>query len=136
VDHCLAKFNVEAVSKLLITGHLDELKNKFNGYKRLTDFDFKSKLHLFVNCAVWDIDQGIILTLSENKEVTHAVRGYNILSMPEIKSLYGDPPIFKHLKWPDTNIQINRPEGAHWTLMSFADAYKVPIICHIVHNID
>jgi hypothetical protein len=95
VDHCLAKFNVEEVSKLLIKGHLDELKEKFNGYKYMKEFDWKEKIYLFVNCAVWDIDTGVVLTLGENKEITHAIKGFNVLSMPQIKGMYGDPPIFK-----------------------------------------
>ena len=98
-------------------------------------FDFDEHLLLFMNSAVWDIDNGVILKLSENKEVLHAIKGYRRLEMTQIKAIYGDPPIYKHLKWPDTNIQINRKEGAHWTLMSFSDAYKVPLICHIVHHI-
>ena len=47
--------------------------------------------------------------------------------------MYGDPPVFKALKWPQANIFTEGTSGAHWTMMSNAECYKVPIICQVIH---
>jgi hypothetical protein len=58
-------------------------------------------LHKLVNVdSVWDVENGIILQLGENKEVVNAMKGFKKLSNSEIKDIYGSPPRFTNLKWP------------------------------------
>ena len=47
-----------------------------------------------MNPAVWDIEHGVMLKLGDRKIVTHAVKGFEILTKEEITKLYGTPPKF------------------------------------------
>jgi hypothetical protein len=44
--------------------------------------------------AVWDIENGVFVKLTEGKIVSHAVRGFTALTKQEITKLYGQPPVF------------------------------------------
>ena len=61
------------------------------------------------------------------------MQGFQILSFVEITEIYGDPPTYKHLKWPQTNIDISAETGAHWVMIGHEDCFKVPIICQVTH---
>jgi hypothetical protein len=55
VDHCLVKFNIRELTKLVVECHLEELA-KIEGYPAsITDFDWDACLSVFLNNAVWDI---------------------------------------------------------------------------------
>jgi hypothetical protein len=86
--------------------------------------------------AVWDIENGTILKLTEGKYVSHAIRGFTVLSTQEIQKLYGETPIFSHLKWPQTKQQLERPSGSHWTMSDIFDRSKIAVACHITHLLD
>ncbi len=78
------------------------------GYpKEIIEFDYDKGLPVCLDNAVWDIAQGTILKLGQNKEITHAVKGFEKLTHEQIIQIYGAPPIFKHLKWPDSVLQID-----------------------------
>ncbi len=47
-----------------------------------------------LNASVFDIEKGIIIKLAEGLEVVQAMKGLKKLSKDEIKSIYGNPPIF------------------------------------------
>ena len=49
--------------------------------------------------------------------------------------LYGNPPMYEHLKWPETNKVLEYDQGSHWVLLGYFDHCKIPIITHIVHMI-
>lgn len=53
---------------------------------------------------VWDLENGNILHLNEEREITKALYGFNIIPNEILTNSkgYGTPPIFKNLKWPTT----------------------------------
>jgi hypothetical protein len=54
------------VTKLIVEGHLEDLKTKFAYPAEVEFFDYDdSSLNLFLNNAVWDIEHGIVLKLAE-----------------------------------------------------------------------
>jgi hypothetical protein len=59
-----------------------------------------------LNNAVWDVEHGSVLKLVDGKEVSDAMHGFNKLSRPQICAMYGDPPVFSQLKWPDQTKQL------------------------------
>ena len=59
------------------------------------------------------------------------MRGYEKVSDAELYDLYGDPPTFKNLKWPETNTSVEKEQGSHWTMMSLDESYKVGIVLHV-----
>jgi hypothetical protein len=103
LEHTLVKFNVRAMTKLIVEGHLEDLKTKFAYPAEVEFFDYDDEsLNLFLNNAVWDIEHGTVLKLAEGQIITHAVHGIKPMGMDMIKQIYGDPPIFKTLQWPQT----------------------------------
>ena len=46
----------------------------------MLDFNYDQDLGIILNGAVWDISQGTILKLGDNKEITHALRGFELLT--------------------------------------------------------
>jgi hypothetical protein len=88
--------------------------------------------------SVWDIDNGVILKLGEGRVITHAIRGFSKLSNTNIEELYGSPPIFRALKWPDTakNVACKPDEGMHWAMLGLWEACKIPAICQVTHYIN
>ena len=96
VDNTIVKYNLAEVSKLIIQTYLTDLHDNFKGYpKETTDFDFDNHHSLQLNNAVWDIENGNILKLAENKLVVAAVKGFDKLTQIEIIATYGNPPIYK-----------------------------------------
>ena len=79
-------------------------KLHFNyGYpKEVMQFDYQN-MSVCINNGIWDIHNGTILRLDEGRRITHAVRGFKALSRKEIRQIYGEPSVYMHLKWPDTN---------------------------------
>ena len=54
----------------------------------------------------------------------------------QIKKIYGNPPFYPWLKWPETNrILEDKSVKAHWTLMGFWDMCKIPVICQVIDAI-
>jgi hypothetical protein len=81
--------------------------------------DASKLLPLFLNNCVWDIDHGLMLKLGVEREVIYAVRGYEKIGQEELLFKYGDPPTYKHLRWPVTNRQMEHTPGRHWTMMGY-----------------
>jgi hypothetical protein len=74
-DHCLVKYNKNALTELLVNSMLSDLTSRF-GYPKL-QFDFdKGVESLMINNVVWDIQNGTILTLVHGKQVVSAVSGF------------------------------------------------------------
>ena len=110
--------------------YLTDLVEKFNYPESMKMFNYKKNLGVCLNNAVWDIDNGVIVKLGEEKYVSHAIRGYKSLTKTEIEGIYGRPPIFKHLKWPETNkILEEESKGNHWTMMGIFDRCKLAAVC-------
>jgi hypothetical protein len=63
-DHCLVKFNIDGLFRLLIEGHLYELHHTLKYPKEVLDFDFDKNLKTVTNNTVWDIEKGNVLKLS------------------------------------------------------------------------
>ena len=95
-------------------------------------FDYEKNLSVVTNNAVWDIKNGAVLKLTEGRQISHALFGFDKLTQEQIKSKYGNPPIFTALKWPESNKQVENVEGAHMTMMGYFESCKIPVICHIV----
>ena len=80
----------------MVRSHLEDLRDNFKGYpKETTDFDYEKNLGTALNNAVWDIEHGTVLKLTEDKEVSHALLGFKKLTKTEIEAIYGSKPIFK-----------------------------------------
>jgi hypothetical protein len=133
-DNCFVKYRAQDVAVMIVENMLDALSEVFPEYPAtIEDFDCKNT-DLICNGVIWDIPNGAILKLGENREVLRAICGYETLKPEKIKELYGEPPVFKNLKWPNSNNGM-KEESAYWTLMGFIDCCKIPLICHIVDQI-
>lgn len=75
-EHTLVKFNNIEITKLLISGHLKALVDEYNYPEAILDFDYDKHIDLALNNAVWDIENGLILKLSGDCEIFHALRGF------------------------------------------------------------
>lgn len=107
-EHTLVKFNNIELTKLLISGHLKALHEQYEYPEVILDFDYDKNINLCLNNAVWDIENGLILKLSGEKEIFYAMRGYERVSDAELFEIYGEPPTFNALKWPETNKVIDQ----------------------------
>jgi hypothetical protein len=58
----------------LISGHLQELKEKFDGYENMDSIQFDGQV--VSQGGVWDVKNGAILTLGKNKQIIKAIKGY------------------------------------------------------------
>jgi hypothetical protein len=89
---------------------LNDLYDNIEGYKdeavKSFWFDPILEVYSFEGGIVWDIENGVIIELGENKEIKRAIRGYDTLYTDELHELYGKPPIFSKLKWPLTNREM------------------------------
>ena len=63
--------------------------------KWLKNFPYDKIDSLLLQGAVWDIEKGTVLKLTENKIITKAMNGMTLMTEAEIKEMYGDPPIFE-----------------------------------------
>jgi hypothetical protein len=53
--------------------------------------------------------------LVEGREVVNGIKGFKKLTKEQIKELYGSPPIFEKLCWPETEKKLENIETANWT---------------------
>jgi hypothetical protein len=84
-DHCLVKYNVIELTETLVSASLIYLYEEFKGYpKEVITFNFDEHKEMCINGGVWDISNGTIIRLAEGCVVTHAIRGYNKLTIQEI----------------------------------------------------
>ena len=74
-DHCLVNYNRSNLTELVVECILNDLSERF-AYPKVK-FDFKSENDIIMlNCVVWDIQHGTLLSLSEDKKITNAVCGF------------------------------------------------------------
>ena len=50
--------------------------------------------------------------------------------------MYGIPPIYKYLKWPETNKILDAKKGNHWTFMGTFDRCKIAAVCQATELLD
>ena len=72
-------------------------------------------MNICLNYSVWDIKNGTVLQLVEGREVVNGIKGFKKLSSEEITEMYGSPPIFDKLSWPETEKKLENIETANWT---------------------
>ncbi len=78
---------------------------------------------------MFDIATGNVLTLTKNTRVVSAVHGFDTLDEEELKKIYGDPPMFDWMEWPDCMYRLYDEKDAYMMLMGLYDSCKVPVIC-------
>lgn len=88
-----------------------------------------------LNASVFDIDRGMVIKLAEGLEVVQAMKGLKKLSNDEIKSVYGNPPIFTSYQWPNTT-HLQNGKGAYWVFMTYFDTPKVAVVLRAIDLID
>ena len=92
-DHCMVKYNIKDLVSFLIKIELEEYVEQ--GYpESITEFNYESDLEMCLNSSVFDIDKGLVIKLAEGLVVVQAMKGLKKLSKEEIKTVYGNPPIF------------------------------------------
>ena len=137
VDNCIAKYNVQAFSETMTKTFLEDLVNTCEGYpESLKKYDPKllSKTQLNNGC-VWDIDNGTLLKLGEEGVVLAAVMGFQKLQPEGINELYGNPPVYTHLKWPETMKETGGEYGNHWVFMGYFEAFLCQVVAQVVDAI-
>jgi hypothetical protein len=96
----LVKYNDKNLANLIATVYLEELHLNYDYPQIVTKFNTKT-LDLIMNNAVWDIENGVFLKLTDNKVISHAVFGTEKLSKEQIQKIYyHDPAHFSQLNWP------------------------------------
>ena len=98
-DHCLVKYNVSELQKLLIPVFLRDLHEYCGFPEEIMDFDPESDfIQTALNFGVWDVKRGYVLKLGEGNEVLAAMKGKRVVPREEILSVYGSPvPTFPKL---------------------------------------
>jgi hypothetical protein len=56
-----------------------------------------------LNASIFDMDNGTVIKLAQNKEVIRAMKGFRVLTKKEIQKIYGSPPTYKSYSWPNTS---------------------------------
>jgi hypothetical protein len=59
-----------------------------------------------------------------------AILGFEKLERDHIVEIYGNPPVFQNMNWPQMGKILDKEE-AYWIMLSNFDAAKVAIICHL-----
>ena len=127
-DHCIVKYNIQNLTKHMSKVLGQDLHLRAGYPIEITQID-QSYYDLGLNNAVWDIENRTVLKLVEGKEVARAFIGSRELSREDIVRIYGDPPIFNTLNYPESIKQILKPEGSHLSFFTFFDSAKIPLIC-------
>ena len=85
------------MTKLIIDALINELVTQFSYPQEVLSLDHAKLMAYYLHYAVWDVEHGTVLKLTENCEVVQAVHGTAVLSAEDIIKLYGDPPVFHNL---------------------------------------
>jgi len=103
-DHCFVKYNVKNFTLLFIRLTLRALHDELGYPDEILDFDCSEDsldFDLIQNSSLFDIDNGTLLKLGEDKEVLSALKGRNFLSKEEMIEIYGGPvPRYNKYQWP------------------------------------
>jgi hypothetical protein len=63
-DHCLVKYDIVELTKLIVDTHLKRLTEDYEGYpKEICNFDYAKNSGTVLNNATWDIQNGNVLKL-------------------------------------------------------------------------
>ena len=92
-DHCIVKYNLHTMTRLLSKITADDMVNKFGYPAQITQFD-DSLSGISLNNVVWDIEKRTLLKLGEGKVILRALRGTQRLTDEQVTELYGSPPVF------------------------------------------
>ena len=95
-----------------------------------TQIDIEGIMGMAMNNIVWDIQNNTIIDLGENKVVITALKGTRKLSDEEVVEIYGEERIFEHIEYPSKMKQMKEDEGAFWSMLTYFDSVKVPVIAH------
>jgi hypothetical protein len=63
------------------------------------------------------------------------MKGMHKLSKDEIKSAYGNPPIFSNYEWPNTT-HLHNGKSPYWVFMTYFDTPKVAVVLKAIDLID
>ena len=76
-DHCLVKYDIVELTRLIVDTHLKKLVKEFEGYpEEICNFDYQKNSGTVLNNCIWDIEHGIVLKLGQGKVITDAVSGF------------------------------------------------------------
>ena len=130
-DHCIVKYKVKELMELLISSELLEMREL--GYpKEILDFNIQDEEEMCLNASVFDMDNGTVIKMAENRLVIRAMKGFRVLSTKEIESIYGSPPIYKQYVWPNTS-NITDKKGGYWVFLTFFDTPKVALVLSAIN---
>ena len=73
-DHCIVKYNIPALTTLLVKITAEDLVKKKGYPEQLLEAD-SSLDGIGINNIIWDIEHRCLIKLGEGKIVTHALRG-------------------------------------------------------------
>jgi hypothetical protein len=135
MENAFIKYHPAELSRLLIKTYLTSLHEDFRYPSEIAEFNFKKIIGTAFNNAVWDIKNGCILKLTEHMVVTHALQGFRLLTAGRLKHLYGNPPMFRGVKWPESSKALSNADNPHWVLSGIFNMAKIPVICKVVEAI-
>jgi len=109
----------------LVKCELQDLFEDFGYPEEVTQFD-STDIDLCLNCCLWDLETGLILKLGDEKKVLRAYKGFEPLSTEDIEGIYGTPPVYENLNYPQ---QTSLVQGrGHWSFITFFDCPKVGVV--------
>ena len=73
-DHCIVKYNIPALTTLLVKITAEDLVKKKGYPEQLLEVD-SSLDGIGINNIIWDVEHRSLLKLGEGKVVTHALKG-------------------------------------------------------------
>ena len=135
-DHCLVKYNVKELTKLLVPHLLRDLHECEGWPEEIQNFDCESDdICAIQNYTCWDIKTGYLLKLGKGKEVLAAYYGRTKLSEEEIKQAYGSPtPRFHPIDFPTVTNLIDT-DGSH-PFITFATFFDSPKVAGIMMGVE
>lgn len=127
-DHCLVKYNVLEISKMLIKKSLMDLHENEGWPKEILEFDTESSdIQACLNYSLFDIDRGLVIKLGEDKEILAAMKGRRNMSQQEIEEAYGTKnPRYEAIQWPKMASFPEEAGPSYWSFCTYFDSYKVP----------
>lgn len=128
-DHCLVKYDIPQLARRITECYANDLNQNFGYPDEITQVP-EEMLGISLNNLVWDIENRTLLKLGEGKRVLRALKGSRALEMEQVEALYGNPPVFERLNYPEQPSQLSEERGAHWTLMTYFYSTRAPVIAH------
>jgi len=76
--------------------------------------------------GIWDLEKSTVIKLAEGKEVVQGFKDGKRMTKEQIIDVYGSPPIFNKLEYPDA-IRSIQPNG-FITHSTYFDCCRLPLI--------